>query len=47
MTTAAWVMLVVGSLVLFGGLAVCVGVAIRVDRRKREQGIGFLDQDNE
>lgn len=44
MSFAAWLMLAFAILVLGGGLTACISVAMRVDRRKREQG-GRYDEE--
>ncbi len=47
MSLGAWVMLAFGVLVLVGGLTACLVVAVRTDRRKQEEGVGFLDEGDE
>ncbi len=34
MPTSAWIMLVIGCLVLYGGLALCIGIAVRSSKKK-------------
>jgi hypothetical protein len=41
MNGSAWAMLAVAVLLLGGGLATCIRIALVVDRRKREEGITF------
>jgi hypothetical protein len=41
MRCEAWIMLAFAVLVLGGGLFVCIRHAIRVDRRKRQEGIVY------
>ncbi|MCF7976280.1 MAG: MetS family NSS transporter small subunit [Phycisphaerae bacterium] len=33
MPISAWIMFVFGSLVLYGGLAVCIGIAVRSSKK--------------
>jgi len=47
MSVAAWVMLLVAVAVLFGGLAVCIAIAMTIDRKKKEEGITFQHEGDE
>lgn len=38
MPISAWIMLVVASLILYGGLIACIVIAIRKSSSKREKG---------
>ena len=44
MTLAAWLMLVVAVMLLLGGLMVCIRIAVKVDRRKAEEGVSHDDE---
>jgi hypothetical protein len=35
MPISAWIMFIFGSLVLYGGLAMCIGIAIRSSRKSQ------------
>ena len=35
MPTSAWIMLIIGCLVLYGGLAMCIGIAMRSAKEKK------------
>ena len=35
MTTGAWIMLVIGTLITVGGLSICIGIAFAHERRNR------------
>lgn len=47
MSVAAWIMLLVVVTVLFGGLTVCIAIAVTIDRKKREEGITFHHEGDE
>ena len=34
MPLSAWIMLIIGCLVLYGGLALCIGIAVRKSKKK-------------
>jgi len=40
MPISAWIMLIIGCLVLYGGLAVCIGIAVRSSRQKEGKKVG-------
>jgi len=44
MSVQAWLMLLFAMVMLGGGLTICITIAVRTDRRKRERGVGFFDE---
>ena len=44
MSTSAWIMLAAAVLLLGGGLGICIAIAVKVDRQKRDKGISFHDE---
>ncbi len=37
MPLSAWIMLVFGMLILYGGLALCIGIAMRSSKQKKAE----------
>ncbi|MCP4452810.1 MAG: MetS family NSS transporter small subunit [Planctomycetes bacterium] len=35
MPTSAWIMFIFGSVILYGGLALCIGIAVRSSNKKK------------
>jgi hypothetical protein len=47
MPLGAWVMLLFGCVVLYGGLAACLVIAVRATKAKRAAGIGEEEEGGE
>jgi hypothetical protein len=47
MTAPAWVMLLVAVVLLGGGLSLCIGIAVAVNRRKQDEGVDFRSEDDD